>query len=298
MGQLVDVLETELPFELTAQADYLRVGFQAMGGPCELLIDSVDKNLGREIAALCYLEVKRIETKYSRYRQDNICFSINNAKGKAVQIDDETYRLLSFAEECYRVSGGLFDLSSGVLRRVWHFDGSDKLPSQSAIDTLLPLIGWKKITFNQQIVQLPENMEIDFGGIGKEYAVSRCAELCQKNFSDISVLVNLGGDLQISQPRVGNKPWLVGIENSKQVIPLLQGALATSGDSKRFLEKEGIRYSHILNPKTGWPVADAPPSVTVIASLCVQAGLLATLALLQGGEAEGFLRAQEVEYWI
>jgi len=82
------------------------------------------------------------------------------------------------------------------------------------------------------------------------------------------------------------------------VLELERGALATSGDARRFLQKDGIRYGHILNPRTGWPVRDAPRSVTVAASSCTEAGLLSTLALLHGADAEVFLEQQGVGHWL
>ena len=81
------------------------------------------------------------------------------------------------------------------------------------------------------------------------------------------------------------------------VVSLLKGALATSGDAKRFLFKDNVRYSHILNAKTGWPVVQAPRSITVVAPQCIQAGILATLALMQGPQAEDFLTEQEIKFW-
>ena len=83
----------------------------------------------------------------------------------------------------------------------------------------------------------------------------------------------------------------------ERVINLKTGALATSGDARRFLQKYGIRYSHIIDPTTGWPVKDAPRSVTVAADTCVQAGMLSTLAMLEGAEAEAFLEAQGFDFW-
>jgi thiamine biosynthesis lipoprotein len=82
------------------------------------------------------------------------------------------------------------------------------------------------------------------------------------------------------------------------ILELERGALATSGDSRRFLIKDGVRYGHILNPRTGWPVANSPRSVTVAASSCTEAGLLSTLALLQGAGAKQYLEEQGVRYWL
>jgi thiamine biosynthesis lipoprotein len=144
-------------------------------------------------------------------------------------------------------------------------------------------------------------MEIDLGGIGKEYAVDRAAALVRP--LSTSCLLNFGGDLLALGPQAGGAPWRVGIESvnaaatAAKHIDLAVGALATSGDARRFLLKDGKRYGHILDPTTGWPVAGAPRSVTVAAATCTQAGMLATLALLQGERAEAFLEAQGAQFW-
>jgi thiamine biosynthesis lipoprotein len=116
-------------------------------------------------------------------------------------------------------------------------------------------------------------------------------------------LINLGGDLAVTRPAGGGRPWRVGIEavdtNGKpaRVLELRRGALATSGDARRFLLKDGHRYGHVLNARTGWPVEGAPRSVTVAAATCTEAGTLSTLALLHGTGAEQFLRDQRVDFW-
>ena len=268
-----------------------------MASPCQLLIETQDETLARHLAQIAIDEVARIERKFSRYRNDNLCHAINNANGQRIPIDEECHRLLTFADTCFDLSEGMFDLSSGVLRRVWRFDCSDNIPTQEQIEQVLPLIGWNKITFDQDVIQLQAGMEIDFGGIGKEYAVSAVSALCQQQAPETSVLINLGGDIQITRARKSEAPWYVGIENHDKIIPIVRGALATSGDAKRYVQKGKVRYSHILNPKTGWPVSGAPSSVTTHASLCIQAGCLATIALLHGRHAEQFLQEQDVDYW-
>ncbi|MDN4503042.1 FAD:protein FMN transferase [Alteromonadaceae bacterium BrNp21-10] len=274
-----------------------------MASPCEILIDGMDRQLAHIITQAAVNECQRIEQKYSRYLPSNLMQRINTSNGKPVAIDDETFRLLSFADSCYQLSDGLFDISSGVLRQAWRFDGSDNIPSHEQISKLLPLIGWPHIIFDQQHITLPKGFELDFGGIGKEYAVDCVAKICHQLNPTQSVLVNFGGDIQVTQPRAKQGFWQIGIEdpNSQQdankVLRIASGGLATSGDARRFLLKNNKRYGHILNPKTGYPIEDAPRSVTVAAEHCIQSGLLATLALLQGAEAEAFLKQQEVKYW-
>jgi thiamine biosynthesis lipoprotein len=117
------------------------------------------------------------------------------------------------------------------------------------------------------------------------------------------VLINLGGDLACTGPRKRDDSWSVGrlITGSEQAVGifhLTKGAIATSGDANRYLLKDGIRYSHILNPQTGWPVTAAPHTISVAAATCTEAGMLSTLALLQGAQAEEFLKLQQVDYWL
>ena len=292
--------------QLIKQQDGYSITFDAMASPCEVLIQTTDKKLALKVGKAVADEVWRIQDKYSRYIPNSICSQINTQAGNKTAIDSETYLLLQFAEQCYQLSDGLFDITSGVLRQIWRFDGSDNIPTDEQVQKIMLAVGWQKIEFNQQHIILAKNMEIDFGGIGKEYAVDRSI-LLVKQLTNKPTLVNLGGDLCATSSRQNNQPWQVGIENpvieaiqgesQKMIVSLMQGALATSGDAKRYLLKNGKRYSHILNALTGRPIDYAPSSMTVVAPQCIQAGILATLALLQGENAEQFLDEQEVKYW-
>jgi len=290
---------------LHQHADYFIGTFQAMAGPCEVLADTLDQQLALQIVDIARQEALRIERKFSRYRTDNTIHAINHSIGRPVALDNETADLLDYAESCFVLSDGLFDITSGVLRQAWQFDGSDKLPDIDQITPLLEKLGWQKITWQRPLLTLPQGMEVDFGGIGKEYAVDRAVQLI-KNAGNTSALVNFGGDIGVTGARNNHAAWVIGMENPNKLtqpnlqtpgITLKYGAVATSGDSRRYLLKDGVRYSHVLNPKTGWPVCDGPRSVTVAANSCTEAGILSTLALLHGANAERFLTAQNVDYW-
>jgi len=276
--------------------------FKAMASPCEVIIETNNHNEAEQIVKAVAAEAWRIEQKFSRYRDDNITFRINTSNGEVIEVDVETARLLDFSDQLFQMSDGMFDVTSGVLRKAWRFDQSDNIPDQDQIDELLPIIGWDKVSWNNPELKLVTGMEIDLGGIGKEYAVDRCAQLVRE-ISRASVLINLGGDIAITDARTDGTRWTIGRISSDPsahigVIKIKQGALATSGDEHRYLEKNGKRYCHVLNPKTGWPVEDPPHTVSVSAPTCIEAGMLSTLALLQGSKAEEFLKAQEVPYWI
>ena len=281
----------------------LRAQFKAMASPCEALIDTREAAVAQRAALAVSNEAFRIEQKFSRYRADNIVHAINNANGAAVEVDAETADLLDYAARCFEASGGLFDVTSGVLRRAWKFDGSDRLPEPAAVAEVLKLVGWKKVSWRRPQLRLQPGMEIDFGGIGKEYAVDRAARLGAEA-AGVPLLVNFGGDLCATGPRSDGSAWNVAIERPGSTEPLppfqlKQGGVATSGDARRYLIRDGVRYGHILDPRNGWPVKDAPRSVTVVAASCGEAGLLSTLAILQGAGAEGFLKKRAVpHYWV
>jgi thiamine biosynthesis lipoprotein len=278
------------------------VCFQAMASPCEVLFDGCEREEARVLAAAVAEEAWRVERKFSRYRADSVLASIHRNRGTEVSVDVETASLLEFAARGFEMSEGRFDITSGVLRRVWTFDGSDRVPEPEAVERLLSLIGFDKMSWHSPQLLVPTGMELDFGGFGKEYAVDRAYEILSAICPD-PFLVNFGGDLRASRPP-SHGPWQVGVERpdtpgaAALLLDLDYGALATSGDSHRFLLKDGVRYGHVLDPRTGWPVANAPRSVTVAASSCTEAGLLSTLALLRGEKAQAFLEEQGVRHWI
>jgi thiamine biosynthesis lipoprotein len=274
--------------------------FSAMASDCEVLIETNELELAQELGQLAAAEAWRIEKKYSRYRDDSIVSAIHRSRD-AFEVDAETATLIDYAAQCYALSNGLFDITSGVLRHLWKFDGTVRVPTQPEIETLLLRVGFHHLKWESPYLHLPAHMELDFGGIGKEYAVDRAIELIINDFSG-AVLVNFGGDLRVSHAPTDG-PWQVGVEQPGQphfaqlLLDLSQGALATSGSTHRFFHKDGVRYGHILNPKNGRPVPDAPLSVTVAAATCVEAGTWSTFAMLQGSNAERFLEDEELHYW-
>jgi len=300
-------MKSERKTDLVQRKEGYSIRFDAMASPCEVLIETNSESLALEVGSLVANEVWRIEDKFSRYDIKSACSLINQSEGQRIAIDNETFLLLNFAQQCYQLSDGLFDITSGVLRKIWRFDCGDKVPTIEAVRQIMASVGWAKVKFDEQEITLPKGMEIDFGGIGKEYAVDKASILVQ-NMTDSPCLVNLGGDLFATQCLSNGQPWRVGIEHplasineftrkKEMIVSLFQGALATSGDAKKFLLKAGVRYSHILNAKTGWPIEQAPRSMTVVAPQCIQAGILATLSLMQGKNAEKFLQDQGVKYW-
>lgn len=293
-----------------------RGAFRAMASPCEVLLEGVAQAEALRLAGLAQAEALRIERKFSRYLDDSVVARLHSSGGAAVAVDDETAGLIDFAAHCHAASGGLFDITSGVLRHAWRFDGGSALPDAALVRSLLLRVGWARAHWQRPVLTLPAGMEIDLGGIGKEYAVDRALALLRAETA-AALLVNFGGDLAVGGPRLDGSAWAVGIDNPEAaigmpaatnpaavngaaagVLALRAGALATSGDARRFVLADGVRYGHILDPRTGWPVRGAPRSVTVAASTCTEAGVLATLAMLQGPKARTWLAAQGAPHWI
>jgi FAD:protein FMN transferase len=274
-----------------------RYSFQAMA--CENTIElfALDRAAADCAAQAAIAEVQRIEAKYSRYRPDSVV-SLLNAAGCGVwqAIDTETAQLLAFADSCYRQSEGLFDITSGVLRRVWDFRALQP-PSAEAIASVLPMIGWQYVDRRADaICFLRDGMEVDFGGFGKEYAADRAAAVLLTH-GVTHGFVDLGGDVVVSGAQEGGQPWTLGIRHPRRVgelamqCDIASGAVATSGDYERYLEFNEVRYCHILSPKNGRP-AHGFQSVTVFAPTCLVAGAMSTIAMLKPADAAQFWLAQ------
>jgi FAD:protein FMN transferase len=252
-------------------------------------------NLLQEALEEVQQEALRLEEKFSRFRTGNLVHQLN--QGEKIQLDTEFKQLLTYAENCYHISNGLFDITAGPLKKIWSFHEGFQFPDDQTIQAALPFIGFNKIRWHESTLQLPKSMELDFGGLVKEYAVDRCALILSKKLPTFDFLIHFGGDLFVK----GNHT--IGIENPQQLnhaiasVQLSNKGIATSGTSRQYIEKDGVRYSHILNPRTGYPIENAPLSVTVVAPTCIEAGFLATLAILQGKNAEAFCQENEITAW-
>ena len=265
--------------------------FTAMASPNEIVLAGVPPAQAADACAFAEAEVRRIERKYSRYRDDSVISAINARAGRGgVTVDAETAHLLDFAAELHRQSDGLFDLTSGCLRRAWDFKAGRE-PSPDVLALQLARIGWHRAQWDGRAIALPQaGMEIDFGGIGKEYAADRAVTVLRE-LGFRHGFVNLGGDLRVLGPRPDGQPWVFAVQHPRREhevcarIALSSGALATSGDYERFfIAADGRRCCHILDPRTGQPVRHWQ-AVSVVAPLCIAAGALATMAMLIGAPA-------------
>lgn len=260
--------------------------FKAMGSFCEIQLFDESRIQAKKVVNQLADEISRLEIKYSRFREDSFLSAINSSAGNklGLAIDDETQSLFDHALNCFEQSEGLFDVTAGALNQIWDFKQA-LVPSQSEIDAARAHVGLNKISCKDSHIHLPRNMQIDFGGVVKEYAADSVAHLA-RSLGVAHGLVNLGGDFSVIGPQPDNKPWAIGISSPVSAnniiakIDLGDGGLASSGDYERFFMHEGSRYSHILNPTTGWP-SNGLRAVSVAANLCSVAGSVATIAMLK-----------------
>jgi len=266
-----------------------------MGSPCEIQLYTGSPEDASAIAEMAMADVHRLEAKYSRYRKDSLLSAINAlaARGGSMAVDDETAGLLNYAATCHQQSDGLFDITSGVLRRAWRFERG-QLPDPALIEQLLRHVGWHRLRWEPpQLAFAEPGLELDFGGVVKEYAVDRAASLC-RNAGARNGVINLGGDVRVIGPLPDGQPWRVGIAHPRDrggvltTLGLSRGGLASSGDYERCIVVNGTRYGHILNPKTGWPVRHLA-AVSVVADHCVVAGSASTIAMLKEEEGPAWL---------
>jgi thiamine biosynthesis lipoprotein len=269
--------------------------FSAMASPCALQLYAESRAQAMDAAQATIAEIARIEAKYTRYSADSLTAAINRSSGSkhGIAVDEETATLLDYAETAYTHSDGLFDITSGVLREVWDFR-SNKLPTQRAVLGVLQRVGWHKVEWSRPQLRMRVGMQLDFGGYGKEYAADRAVAICRQRGVRFGI-VDLGGDVAIVGPHPNGTPWRVGIRDSRggeaaiATIPLTHGAIATSGDYQRCMWVDGKRYAHILDARSGWPVADGLASVSIVADHCLVAGTASTIGMLRGSAGARWL---------
>jgi FAD:protein FMN transferase len=273
--------------------------FPLMGGGA--LVEFVDDRgevRARRIARAVEDEARRIELKFSRYRDSSVVSEINRNAGRTpVAVDEETDMLVASALDLAEITGGRFDPTVGALRRAWDFK-SGRVPSQDEVSALLPLVNSAAVSRRDRTVFLRRaGMEIDLGGVGKEYAVDRAAELLREE-GIRAAIVSFAGDVRTIGSRGDGRPWKVGVLDPRNrgrcrfaVRTLADAGVATSGDYERGFTKDGVRYHHILDARTGWP-ARGVASATVVAASTFRAGQFATASFLLGAE-EGLALLEE-----
>ena len=227
-----------------------------------------------------FILAKFYEEKLSYYEEGSLISKINLSKGEKLNIDEDLYELLKTGNYFYENTEGRYDLSIGLLSDLWDiYQGL--VPSEEKIQSALNFTGFNRIEFNQNQIILPEGMKINLGSIAKGYVVDKLAEYFT-NQEITSYLINAGGDLRIK----GLGKTLIGIQHPRkdhgEIIDKIfidDKAVVTSGDYERYFEKDGNRYHHLLDARTGYPAKECI-SVTAIADNTMLADALSTAVFL------------------
>ncbi len=239
-----------------------------------------------------FRRIHALEDETSYFIPDNIIWKLNHFSGKkSIKADSNLVQLFREAEKISRWTAGGFDVTVGPLRRLWNFDSTrTTLPDSGAVARLLPLVNYRdiKITAHSLFLKKP-GMQVDLGGIAKGFAVDEAMKVL-RSFHVTDAMVNAGGDFSaIASPLTTGKRkvWIRHPRNSNDFFgwfPMDSGCVATSGDYEQFFIINGIRYHHILDPKTGWPARKCV-SVTIMAPTTMEADALATGVFVMGPEA-------------
>lgn len=280
-----------------------------MGTLLEVTVVGPDSASSEAAARAAYREVVLVDSLMSLYRPESELTRLNARAGWGpMAVSQPLWSVISAALDWGRRSGGAFDITVGPLVRLWGFlDGGGPLPDSSEVEALLPLVGSERVELEAEgrRVCLPgSGMIIDLGGIAKGYAVDRAVGALQARGVRAG-LINLGGNIGVVGVPPGEGAWSVGITHPREeagllgTVRLTRGAIATSGDYERFFVADGVRYSHILDPRTGWPVSERV-SVTVWAPTGLAADALSTALFVLGGEeGEALLREEGGEaVWV
>jgi thiamine biosynthesis lipoprotein len=256
-----------------------------LGSPFEITLVAKDTIQGNYFIDKAVAEVKRIENLISDWIPTTQISEVNKNSGiNPVKVDDEVFQLVTRANKISKLTNGAFDISYASMDKIWKFDGSMKeMPTKEAIKNSVEKIGYEKIIMNDStktIFLKEKGMKLGLGGIGQGYIADKVKALLQKEGCQ-SGIVNVSGDINTWGKQIDGKPWTIGIINPMNknkvfaTFPLEDSAVETSGSYEKFVMFNGIRYSHIIDPRTGYP-ATGIVSVSVFAKQTEIADALAT----------------------
>ncbi|WP_415176221.1 FAD:protein FMN transferase [Porticoccus sp.] len=254
---------------------------------------SVSDDLGQKIQS----RLDSLNNTFTTYQQDSELMLLNRAPvGQVYAVSQDMLHVLNTAKEVHQLTSGAFDPTVGALVNLWGFgpeNTGNRVPSETDIATELGLLGFNKLQITPDATSITRSSDIalDMSAVAKGYAVDAVAELLeQEGFNNY--LVEVGGELRLKGVKANKDPWRIAIEAPSLERGLVQkvlvpgdAAVATSGDYRNYFEKDGKRYSHTIDPRTGYPLDHQLASVTIIAETAVFADALATGFMVLGADA-------------
>lgn len=265
-----------------------------MGTSFEISVVAASEQIGYINIDEAVSEIKRIEAMISSWDPDSETSKVNrNAGIRPVPVSMELFQLVERAKKLSEITDGAFDISYASMDNIWKFDGTmDRMPSPHQIKASIRKIGYEKIILNmeeQTIFLAEEGMRIGFGAIGKGYAADRAKEfLISKGVK--GGIVNASGDLTTWGTRETGEKWMIGITDPVEKddvfswLPVVESSVATSGNYEKYLEFKGERYSHIIDPRTGYPTKGVN-SVSIFAKRAELCDALATAVFIMGRDS-------------
>ncbi len=292
MKKIIAFLFFLLPVFIQAQEKYTRI-LKLMGSRFDITVVASNETEGNQYIDLAVAEITRIEKMISSWDSlSETAEIIRNAGIKPVKVDKELFDLIARSIKISELTSGAFDISYASMDKIWKYDGSmKKLPTEDEVASSVIKVGYKNIILdaqNQTVFLKKEGMKIGFGAIGKGYAADKAKQLLISTGVTAGIM-NASGDLTTWGNQPDGTPWMVGITNplNKDKVfswfPLDQNAVVTSGSYEKFVEFKGKKYTHIIDPRTGWP-ASGLASVTIFAPKAELADALATSVFVMGRE--------------
>lgn len=277
------------PAALSGEAELLEERRIQMGTTVQIKLLARDEAAGRSSLAAAFAEIDRVEALMSTYQPDSELQRLNRSAGlRPAPVGPDLQRVLQAARAAWEFSEGAFDATYPPLWRLWKKNLPDRAPTEPEIRQALSLVGWQNFRWEhgEKTAYLTRpGMAVNLGGIAKGYAVDRALETLRSR-GIMHALVNAGGDLRGIGSNRG-APWKVGLQHPRQpgellaTLPVRDEAVVTSGDYERYIEIDGERYAHILDPRTGRPARELI-SVTVIGPTAMEADALATAVFVLG----------------
>lgn len=278
---------------LMAQEVAQRRSLKLMGSRFDISVVAKDSTIANSYIEDAISEITRIEKLISSWDTESQTSLINrNAGIKPVKVDRELFDLIERALQISKITDGAFDISFASVDKIWRFDGSmTQKPTEEEITNSVAMIGYQNIVMdkeNQTVFLKRKGMKIGFGAIGKGYAADKVRTMLKKNGVTAGI-INASGDLTAWGHQPDGANWMIGITNplNKNKIfswfPIVDAAVATSGNYEKFVEFDGVKYSHIIDPRTGYP-ATGLVSVTIFANSAELCDALATSIFITGTE--------------
>lgn len=269
-----------------------------MGSRFDITVVALNEELGYINIEEAIAEITRIEKIISSWDKDSETSLINkNAGIKPVKVSYELFKLIERAKQISELTDGAFDISYASMDKIWKFDGSmEYIPNDDEIKKSVAKVGYNKIILNAKnrtVFLKQKGMKISFGALGKGYAADKAKELLISK-QVVGGIINASGDLTTWGTKATGEKWLIGIANplSKDKIfswlPIVESSVATSGNYEKYVTFKGRKYSHIIDPRTGYP-SSGINSVSIFAKSAEVSDALATAVFIMGKDSGLFL---------